>query len=282
MEVRIGKQVSNTKNPLLRKDLLGQVPPPFVNLPPEDFVYGQPSAPREEGTGDLMQWKSYSKKNPPPAERDFLRLNSKAVASHITTARDLRLFSQEQDIKKTRGPSPLRRPVALPSDLDQNFVYGHKNHFSNDMTQLITNAYQAEWLRAQQNQHQREHQQTRHVPSVQARGLVSPPRARVHSASTLKDTFKMQRFLNIPAKVNMGRSPPRDPSPPRTREDYQKDVLARDMKIHAEGEGEADVASGPVQDALVLEHPSDPSSPPKVRESHSPHRCHHHHHCHHD
>jgi len=136
-----------SRNVVLVKDDVGRAKPTCYDLPHEAHAYGRAEPADMEGAREVtMHWAAHVPR-PKPGEniQDFKKLNKMAAKDNVSTAKQLKDFKMNNDVKLI-PPGPLgAQPKVIPSDVIPSFAYGRKSRPSTPINAVVGYQYAAEY-----------------------------------------------------------------------------------------------------------------------------------------
>ncbi|PNH10582.1 hypothetical protein TSOC_002682 [Tetrabaena socialis] len=227
-DVRVGAHRSTMdKNPLLTHPALGTVKPTQFNNPPPEKVFGFTPPRDPEGAREVMMlWKGHSASpsqdvtKPSP---DFKTLNKMAIASGLSTAKELPAFRKEhgdvmlKTAHEVAATSPSRRSgvPTIPASKAGSLFGMPSAHRSAEtvrsfgpeespMKYLVQGAYQDEWVRKNLEAEAAGTGKSRpYIPPQPTKAVLghSYGASRYLQTATNEEPWKMSKFKTVGPKV---------------------------------------------------------------------------------
>jgi len=190
-------------NALLVKHIVGKAKPATYQLPPETYTYGVQKHQDEEGVREIVgQWKPHVSPPPPPAPRDFVRMNQLAPKDHCVTALAQTQFRKTNDLRVQPQHKPEDDKAALAAR-----TFGKASRPSTPIAGVLSHAYGREYVSTHQRQKQQEEakaKDVKHKTMVRSRQETNASKGHARAPpEEPKEPFKMQRFLSVESRIKL-------------------------------------------------------------------------------
>ncbi|KAK9813972.1 hypothetical protein WJX73_007528 [Symbiochloris irregularis] len=194
-------------NPLIQAQYceLGQKQRTLFNDAASASVFGKQSSSGREGVRELINnWEYWTPDAAAGAALDFKSMNKLAAVRGATGTAQQRTFRAQhpRHVKRPATPS-MNHPAAAPSTGDAQ---------SNVLLPILQGAYQDDWIKANIAHSYRAQPYIPPGKTLASQGHATALRDQTKMASTQfngtssVDTFKMPRFLSVPALVDTRRT----------------------------------------------------------------------------
>lgn len=199
---------------ILTKDDVGRARPTCYDLPSDAHAYGRAEPADMEGAREVtMHWASHIPR-PKPGEniQDFKKLNKMAATENVSTAKQLKHFKQNNDVKLI-PPGPLgAQPKVIPSDVIPSFAYGRKSRPSTPINAVVGMQYSAEYEEAASRTYDKYQAMADQAVAKYRVRLTKASKtqignARSHRNLSLseepKELFKLTKFKKVPSRLHL-------------------------------------------------------------------------------
>jgi len=193
----------STRNPLLFKPQLGCVKPTYYDLPSKPDLQHEYGL-RQERDGScsaevLGNWAQHEPNPNVVPGRDFKQLNKSAVVSGLITCKEHAAFRQTHDFRLKFGTEKPKEK--LPYD-PVTTSFGRPTNTSENFTDLFSHGYRMDWVADAPPAASLIADRKPKKPQMTKTATKLREAAQAKIAEKVEvEEWKMQAFLNVPAKV---------------------------------------------------------------------------------